>query len=396
MQKWNKNSEHLIYLISSAINGTDVKENRLDEIDFENLFILAQKHTVASMVCMELEKTEIFSQCNPNIRKCWSEAKYKAIRKSLMLEADFEILANKMENEGIWYLPLKGCVLKDFYPVYGMREMADFDILFDEAKRERVKELFMEQSYSVESYNISNHDVYYKPPVYNFEMHVSLFNDNYDKKLVDKYANVKDKLIQDKTKHCRFHFSNEDFYVYFIAHAYKHYSQGGTGVRMLADIYVINNKLASVMNWDYINRELRSLGIGGYEERSRLLSEKIFGFDKPLSEIAFSDDEREMLLYYLGSYTYGTMENHILNRLRSLQNNNETVSAYTKFKYCTERLFPGRYYFKNSHPFIYRNPYIIPFFWIWRIVAKIPFRMKDIKRELLILKSCNHTSSNGL
>ena len=50
MQKWNKNSEHLIYLISSAINGTDVKENRLDEIDFENLFFLAQKHTVASMV----------------------------------------------------------------------------------------------------------------------------------------------------------------------------------------------------------------------------------------------------------------------------------------------------------------------------------------------------------
>ena len=46
----------------------------------------------------ELEKTEIFSQCSQNIRKCWSEAKYKAIRKSMMLEADFEILANKMEN----------------------------------------------------------------------------------------------------------------------------------------------------------------------------------------------------------------------------------------------------------------------------------------------------------
>ena len=386
MNEWNKNSEHLIYLISCALNGINAEEDRIYGIDLESLFVLANKHTVASMVCMALEKTGILAKCDPNIKKRWSEAKFKAIRKNMMLEADFEILTNKMEDENIWYLPLKGCVLKDLYPVYGMREMADFDILFDITKRERVKELFLEQGYSVESFNVSNHDVYYKPPVYNFEMHVSLFNENYDEKMVDKYSDVKERLIHDKFKQSRFNFLNEDFYVYFMAHAYKHYSQGGTGIRTLADIYVINKKFGSTMNWNYIKQELKSLGIGEYEKRSRLLCEKIFGFDKLLSEIAFSADEIDMLLYYFGSNTYGTMENHVINRLHSIQKNSKSINIYTKLKYCIERLFPGPSYFKNLHPFIYRNRYLIPIFWILRFITKVPFRRKEIQKELSILK----------
>ena len=387
MNEWNKNSEHLLYLISCALRGAEVEESRLDGIDLDRLFVLARKHSVAAMVCMVLEKTDAFAKANPIEKKRWQEAKYKAIRKNMMLDADFEILMNNMENAGIWYMPLKGCVLKDWYPQYGMREMADYDILFDETKREQVKALFLEQGYTAEYFKVSSHDIYHKPPIYNFEMHVSLFNESHDPKLLKKYASVKDSLLPDENRNHRLHFTNEDFYVYVIAHAYKHYSRSGIGIRTLADIYVMYHRIGKSMDWDYVNRELEALGIRAYEERSRLLSEKIFGCGKPLSEITLTEDEWEMLLYYLGSSTYGTIENYVHNRLHSMQADSEPIRASTKLRYFLSRLFPGRNYCINAYPLIYKHPFLLPFFWIWRCFARIPAGKKSIQKELSALKS---------
>lgn len=47
------------------------------------------------------------------------------------------------EKAGIWYLPLKGVILKEMYPVYGIRQMADNDILFDFTYRKEVKDIFL-------------------------------------------------------------------------------------------------------------------------------------------------------------------------------------------------------------------------------------------------------------
>lgn len=387
MYEWNKNSEHLIYLISCALREEEVKENKLKGIDLGSLFVLARNHTVSAMVCMELEKTDVFAQCTPVVKKRWLEKKYMAIRKNLMLDANCEILMNEMENAGIWYMLLKGSVLKDWYPQYGMREMADYDILFDETKRNQVKKLFMEQGYTVEHFNRGNHDVYHKPPINNFEMHVSLFDVSNYKELSNKYARVKERLLPDENKNYRFRFTNEDFYVYVIAHAYKHYNCAGIGIRILADIYVMYHRIGKSMDWAYVKRELEELGIREYEERSRLLSEKIFGSGKPLSEITLTDDEREMLLYYLGSSTYGTIEKYVTNCLHSMQVDSESISASTKLKYCMKRLFPGRDFCKKQYPLIYRHPYLLPFFWIWRCFTRIPIGRKRIQKELSIIKS---------
>lgn len=67
-------------------------------------------------------------------------------------------------------MPLKGSILKDWYPKFGMREMADNDILFDASKRKEVKAIFQGRGYTVKEYDKSNHDAYEKPPIYNFEI----------------------------------------------------------------------------------------------------------------------------------------------------------------------------------------------------------------------------------
>lgn len=94
----------------------------------------------------------------------------------MLLDSEREKIFSLFEKGGIWYLPLKGVILKEMYHVYGMRQMADNDILFDSTYRKEVKDIFLSLGYEMESYNKGNHDVYLKAPIYNYEMHVSLFD----------------------------------------------------------------------------------------------------------------------------------------------------------------------------------------------------------------------------
>ena len=53
-----------------------------------------------------------------------------------------------------------------------------------------------------------------------------------------------------------------------IGHAYKHFSDGGCGVRTLVDEYVVLQK-KNTLDWNYIKRETAKCGIDAFEETLR-------------------------------------------------------------------------------------------------------------------------------
>ena len=223
--------KNLIYLSSCAVKGETPNRERVNKMNLAQLYSVAGKHQLIAATAFALEAAGVTDAS-------FSQAKYMAIRKLMLMDADMEKLFALMEQAGIWYMPLKGAVLKDDYPELGMRQMSDHDILFDAAHAEEVKAIMEGLGYTSKYFGSSNHDCYYKEPVYNFEMHRALFGRRHEVKLQDYYRNVKDRLIQDDGKNYGYHFSPEDFYIYMIAHEYKHYISGGTGLRSLLDTYV--------------------------------------------------------------------------------------------------------------------------------------------------------------
>ena len=215
-----KTSELLIYLMACSLQEIKPEETLLANIDMEALLRLAKAHSVSAMVCMALEQTDAFRCAEESIRLKWLDSKNKAIRKNMLLDAERHRLEKEFAEHGIWYMPLKGSILKDWYPKFGMREMADNDILFDATRRQQVRDIFVNRGYSIESYNKSNHDAYEKQPIYNFEMHVALFHEDRSTPQ-KKYENVVDRLVQDEKLPFRYHFTPEDFYVFVVAHAYN-------------------------------------------------------------------------------------------------------------------------------------------------------------------------------
>ena len=67
-------------------------------------------------------------------------------------------------------------------------------------------------------------------------MHRYLFGETVDSELIIKYFEnyIKTSPIKEEFEH---YLTPEDFYIYFTAHTYKHYSHSGCGLRTLVDYY---------------------------------------------------------------------------------------------------------------------------------------------------------------
>ena len=118
----------LIYLLSCAVNGITPDNARVQAMDLERLYRLAKYHTVRGAVCIALKRAGVQD-------KRFDQAYKKAVRKNIYLDMERTAILSDFEQQGIWYMPLKGSVLKDLYTENGMREMADNDVLFDAEKQ---------------------------------------------------------------------------------------------------------------------------------------------------------------------------------------------------------------------------------------------------------------------
>lgn len=381
--KIDKHDRCFLYLLACALHHAPADETVLAGVDLRQLLAVARRHSTASMVCMALEPTQAFAKADAAVQTQWRNAKRQAIRKTMLLDAERKVILQMMEQQGIWHMPLKGTILKKWYPQFGMREMADNDILFDPAAQEQVRDWFVRRGYTAASYKKGNHDSYHKLPVYNFEMHVSLFDVN-GGRLADVYRqwHIQDRLVRCRGTKYQFAFTPEDFYVFILAHAYKHYSLGGTGIRTLVDIYVMNQRLRGSLDEEYVKKQLTELEILSYAQEATQLADALFGRVCLPEDIILPAAAAETLQQYLDASTYGTMDRYIANQLRQLQDDALAISGTTKLRYLLSRLFPGRNWCRSAYPFFYKYPCFLPFFWLWRIGYRGIKGRKRLRQEL--------------
>ncbi len=383
-----KSVRDLIYLTTCALHNQKPDLALLGDTDWNALYKLAKRHSMTAVVCMALESGGALGKMEPELAKKWTDEKNKSIRKTMLMDAELCKIVDFMEENGIWYMPLKGLVIKDLYPRCGMRQMADYDILFDPAGQEKLREFMAGQGYERKSSASAVHDAYYKPPVYNFELHQGLFGDYHSPVWYEYYKDVKQRLIPDGGLCCRFR--DEDFYVYITAHACKHYKNAGTGLRSLMDCYVYCQARGNILDWDYIRSELAKLGLAEFEKMSNGLAFLLFS--EP--DVDFMDKltvkQREAFEYFTGSGTYGTMAHRVEKQLHTMQsgegevsvNVSVSVSKRTRLRYLLRRLFPDMEWFRGNAPFCYRHRWAVPFYVVWRAIRGAVCKRKRIWREI--------------
>ncbi|MBQ7828602.1 MAG: nucleotidyltransferase family protein, partial [Clostridia bacterium] len=310
-----------------------------------------------------------------------------SVQKTVAFSVERERILSFFESQGIWYLPMKGIILQNYYPEIGMRQMADNDFFFDIERRGDVRDYMVDHGYEAKTYGMGVHDTYVKKPFYNFEMHAYLYRESVNKAFDVYYNGAKEMLIKDEDNCYGFHFSDEDFYIHMITHIFKHYDHGGLGFRFLADVYVYLKRNEAKLDWEYIPRELDKLQIKEFEEKVRKLSQKLFS-DKCVNlrddPDYLTDEESLELSYYIKSGIYGTKEKAIRSKIRKLTGSEEKT-AKGKAKYILRRLFPSMLYYKENYPFLYKYKIFIPFFWVFRTVRGLFVRRNQTKNEMKML-----------
>lgn len=319
-----------------------------------------------------IEKTEE----NAPVLDAFAQARAMAVRKNILLDTERAVILGYLEENGIWYMPLKGVILKDMYPKLGLREMSDNDILFDGGYRKQVRDYFVSLGYAVEHYNDGFHDVYQKKPIFNYEMHVELYG---DKRPIFRsyYENVKERLIKDDGNAFGYHFTDEDFYIYLVLHAYKHFNYSESiGARHLIDIYVYLNKKPS-LDFAYIENELEKLGVLQFDRDCRELVNEIFDRVEDFDIFRLSDEMRKTLEAFM-------LNMFNLSRAGKVENG---IRKKGKFGYLMSRIFPGVEHMKKYKPFFAKR-WLLPLGWIYRAFDILFTRLgKTVKEVKMIARS---------
>ena len=371
MNNYSKDVRDLVYLVSRAGNKEKPNTEACNKMDLKAVYDLAQYHTLTSAAAFALEKAI-------ELPREFDQAKKKAIHKLSHFDIERVKILAALEQNGVWYLPLKGILLKSFYPKAAMREMSDNDILCDKNKMDVVKSVMDGFGYTCLQYDLYNHDVYQKPPTMDFEMHRELFPHDEMPVFAEYYDSISDRMIKDEGNNYGYHLSDEDFYIYILCHINKHYIHGGTGLRSLLDVYVFNRVRYGGMDKGYLSQELEKLGLTEYEQNTRVLAEKLFTGKK------LTDAEQKMLAYYIESGTAGTVEHSEYNSMsRSLGGDD---SGKSKRKYLLKRIFISGNALKKQYPTVYKYKFLYPLLILFRPIKGAVQRPKEIIKEVKHVK----------
>ena len=367
-----KTWSQLLELIDFALADGTAPEIETEEV-WENIYRLSQFHKIQSLIFHAVQKLPKEQRPPESILKKIQQAGSLEIARDMVQKAAQMELLTAFEKAGIAVLPLKGFLIKQFYPDTSMRMMADLDILFPVEKEKETEGVLTALGYVCE-HKDSHHSVYMRHPFMNIEMHYNMIGN--DSLLDAYYDNIWERLELEPGMSYIYRLKWEDFYIFMIAHLAKHFQSGGSGIRSVIDVQQFLDKMEEKLDWKYIDEELRKIELTQFEQHMKNLTAIWFGGEK---ETEFYAQLREFIQ---NSGIYGTLEN--LGVQRAVRAGRKGWKG--KMQMWLNVIFLPYKEMKMQYPYLLKCPVLLPIAWIQRFFRTIFLRRKKAKR---ILSSMN-------
>ena len=393
ISKTDKISNIAIKLAARTLAGKKLETIPYSDEEMRAAFEYSAKAGIAGLTFMAIEdaldEDQTFDE--HSFYFAWKRLRLNSYRRNMLFDKEQKAILNYFDEHDIWYMPLKGAVVKKYYPEPDLREMNDVDILIDKTKREEIKEFMTsigykkwEHGYHEDPDSVNgeitpgeNSDDYTKDPFFYFEMHKYLIEDTYSPYLAKHYENVKDMLIKDEDNKCGYHFTDEDFYIYLFVHAHKHFTRNGIGIRFLMDVFVYLNSHKD-LDLEYIKTLLDKANISTFEKDVRDVCKMAFDLESEVDMDSLTESQKNLYDSVIGAGTFGNIETRWKNQVYEL----DSSGNVSKAKYYKSRLFPDEKWYRIYHPFVYKHKIVKPFFTIYRLTV-LAFRgRKTVKKEM--------------
>lgn len=334
----------LFQLIRIAVCGEPPNQNVKDACTTEALdrvFVLASHHDLAHLAAQGASKLQL---PNNEYLKKYKNSAMQAFARHARQAFVLENICSILEQAQIPFIPLKGSVVRNYYPEAWMRTSCDIDILVQEETLDCASAALQQQGWTF--LEKSSHDLAFVSPsgVY-LELHYSTIEDYVSepsKKIMDSIWDMATPLPEKS-----FHMVIPDalFYFYHIAHMAKHLINGGCGIRTFLDVWVMNHR----MEFDKAARYAL------LEEGALLAFAKAA---ETLADIWFSGaeaDENSQLFqdFVLSGGTYGTLQNRVTV---------QQEKKGGKLKFAFSRIFLPYDIMKHYFPMLQTHKWLIPVF----------------------------------
>lgn len=353
--------------IKYEIRGQKERENVvLPEVSVRfltELYKLAKAHDVAHLVGDALNKCGAFNNLPDTteeneratiskIKAKFDEQVFTAVYRYENINYELEQIKQAFNEAKIPFIPLKGSVIRKYYPEPWMRTSCDIDILVKEEDLDKAVKVLTEKKDFKQDGKRNFHDIsLYSPAGIHLELHFNI------KETVEKLDAVLETAWEHaaKKENCEneyeYKFSAEFFLFHLYAHSSYHFVSGGCGVRPFLDLYLLNKKIK--YDREKLNALLEEAGIKKFAEEVEHLAETWFG------ELEYTNLTRRIEEYILNGGVYGTLENRVAVE----------QGKQGKFGYALSRIWLPYKTLKFRYPSLEKHKWLLPFYEIRRWVA---------------------------
>lgn len=292
----------LFALLRHAVCGQELDEETKKACTPENLeavYTLAKKHDLAHLVAHAVEGLDV-PACE--VLTKLKNVKMRAIYRYARMDLEFERLCQTLEDAQIPFIPLKGSVLRQYYPQPWMRTSGDIDVLVKETDFEHAIKVLECRGWVVKG-NIQYQNIcMYSPSGVLLELH---FN------IRVKMASA-DALMDAVWEHCTlvdgkqyaYQQTKEFFLCHQLAHMAKHVLVGGCGIRTFVDIWLLNQKL--LFNPIELQKLCENAQLDSFYTQVTALTDVWFG------HAAHTPVTENLERYILDGGVYGNLSNKVL------------------------------------------------------------------------------------
>ncbi|MGE5653940.1 MAG: nucleotidyltransferase family protein [Bacillota bacterium] len=359
---------YLIQLLSSVLHGSQPPQPTAG-LDWGKLYRVAAFHRVTAMASYAIDRLPIDEQPGSELLGRFRTDRSVAVAREANQHVHLEQLLEALRSSSIACLPLKGCILKELYPSAEMRFMVDVDLLIDDQQIEEVKGIMSGLGYELRSQG-ETHDLYLKPPFMTVEIHRQLMPERVTYR--NYFQSVWSRVGTDDR---RCYLSDEDFYIYLIAHLAKHWTSGGMGIRSIMDVWLYTRRYRELTHNEYTRAELQSIGLRTFAENVERLGQVWFG-DEPGDQW-----HEEMTDFVIASGSAGTRQNAIIMEAAK-DSKDEAPFALARCASLLRLLFPPLKMMWVGYPYLHRLPVLLPLAWVCRGVKSVLIKGKNTAQVL--------------
>ncbi len=289
----------------------------------------------------------------------WKTTMLQTIAVMANKNKEFSNLAKALSDKGITPLCLKGCVVKDLYPVPELRTMGDFDILVEKQQRKDAEHILISIGYEIKKdtlFTALDKGKVHGELFFSLEDDFRIEPEKWDNELKSHVYKKENKLFLNPTYE----------FAYSIIHAAKHLLREGCGIRNLFDVVLLLKKHSDIIDFKAVEKMCMAQGYEKVLYYMVTAAEQWYDIKLKTDITRTEPSKTEAFLTYL--LEYGIFGRSIDGNVLSTQvarREGSTVSTFRRI------FFPPKQMIWHKYQYLKKTSLLLPVAWVHRLISAV-------------------------